>query len=106
VSLNAWERETVITFNDGEPHAVVTTWQPSIVTKLSRNPAAERIEDLQFDKLAGATFRIPKDLISFRTGKRELSPERRAALAEQGRRSLAARSNSRVTMQESGAAAA
>jgi hypothetical protein len=38
------------------------------------NPTAELIERIDFDGTAGAVFEIPADLISFRSGRRKLSP--------------------------------
>jgi hypothetical protein len=55
------------------------THQRRIITKLKNNPAAREVEDLTFDGTAGAVFERPADLISFRSGRRKLSPEQRKA---------------------------
>jgi hypothetical protein len=82
VSLTAPERETVITFSDADDTTTVHTHQRRIITKLRNNPAATEIEDLSHDGTAGAVFEIPAELISFRSGRRKLSPEQaRAAVA-------------------------
>jgi len=75
LSLTASERETVITFSDEHDTATVHTHQRRIITKLRNNPAATEIQDLTFEGTAGAVFEIPADLISFRSGRRKLSPE-------------------------------
>ncbi len=41
MSLTAPERETVITFSDGDDTATIHTHQRRIITKLKNNPAAE-----------------------------------------------------------------
>ena len=74
MSLTAPERETVITFSDESETATVHTHQRRIITKLKNNPAATEIEDLTFDGTVGAVFELPADLISFRSGRRKLSP--------------------------------
>jgi hypothetical protein len=79
VSLTAPERETVITFSDEDDTATVHTHQRKVITKLKNNPAATQLEDLTFDGTPGAMFEIPADLISFRSGRRKLSPEQRKA---------------------------
>jgi hypothetical protein len=79
VSLTAPERETVINMNDADDYALISTWQRSVITKLSKNPAAERVEDMICGASRGATFRLPAELVSFRTTRRELSLEQRMA---------------------------
>jgi hypothetical protein len=82
LSLTAPERETVITFSDADETATVHTHQRRIITKLRNNPAATKVDDLTFEGSAGAVFEIPAELISFRSGRRKLSPEQaRAAVA-------------------------
>ena len=68
--LTAQERETVINMNDEENTALITTYQRPLITKLRKNPAAKLVEELMFDKSAGAVFEIPAALITFRAGKR------------------------------------
>jgi len=65
--LNAYERETVVVFNDGDELATVTSHQRRILTKLERNPAAVKTEDLRHGSQPGARFTIPARLISFRS---------------------------------------
>jgi hypothetical protein len=91
LSLTATERETVITFSDEDATATIHTHQRRIITKLRNNPAATEVEDLTFDGTAGAVFEIPADLISFRSGRRKLSPaQAQAAAANLERARLAA----------------
>jgi hypothetical protein len=85
-SLIAPERETVITFSDEDRTARVHTHQSRVITKLKNNPAAELIEDLSYQGTAGAVFEIPADLITFRSGRRKLSPEQARAAAANLRR--------------------
>jgi hypothetical protein len=72
--LTAPERETVTLSDEGET-ARVHTYQRRIITKLRNNPAATQIKDLTFHGTAGAVFKIPADLVNFRSGRRKLSPE-------------------------------
>jgi hypothetical protein len=81
LSLTTPERETVITFSDADDTATVHTHQRRIITKFKNNPAAELIEDISHDGTAGAVFEIPAELISFRSGRRKLSPEQAQAAA-------------------------
>jgi hypothetical protein len=81
LSLTAPERETVITFSDEDDTATVHTHQRKIITKLKNNPAATLIEDLTFEGSAGAVFKIPAELISFRSGRRKLGPAQAQAAA-------------------------
>jgi hypothetical protein len=81
VSLTAPERETVITFSDESETATVHTHQRRIITKLRNNPAAVLVEDISFDGTAGAVFELPADPISFRSGRRKLSPAQAQAAA-------------------------
>ncbi len=67
--LSAYERETVIVFNDEEPMASITTHQRRIVTKLERNPAARKVEDLQHGRQPGGRYELDKRLITLRTKK-------------------------------------
>lgn len=69
-ALTPAERETVILLNDEDDTAIVSTHQRSVLTKLERNPSATKLEDLSVGKNKGARFSMPKNLISFRTGRR------------------------------------
>lgn len=91
MSLNAHERETVIVFNDAEEMAEITTHQRPIITKLRKNPAARELEDLTFERTAGARFELPKELVSFR------SVRRRQELTEEQRKERAARLRAAVS---------
>ena len=71
MSLTAPERETVITFSDADDTATIHTHQRPVITKLEKNPAAKKIEDISFDGTAGAVFELPADLISFRSKRTE-----------------------------------
>jgi hypothetical protein len=81
VSLTAPERETVITFSDADETATIHTHQRRIITKLLNNPAATKVENLTFEGSAGAVFEIPADLITFRSGRRKLTPDQAKAAA-------------------------
>jgi hypothetical protein len=74
--------------NDEDDFALVTSWQRSVIDKLSRNPAAKKLDDVEYWKDHGVTFKIPKDFVSFRTTRRRLnlSPEQREARAERARK--------------------
>lgn len=87
MSFTAPERETVITFSDEHDTATIHTYQRRIITKLLNNPAATKVGDLTFDGTAGAVFELPADLISFRSGRRKLSPEQAQAAAANFNRS-------------------
>jgi len=65
-SLSADERETVVNMDDGSPWAYVTTWQSSVITKLSKIPSAQLVESLTFGTTRGAVFKLPAKLVSFR----------------------------------------
>jgi len=81
MSLTAPERETVITFSDADDTATIHTHQRRIITKLLNNPTATKVDDLTFEGSAGAVFEIPAELISFRSGRRKLSPSQAKAAA-------------------------
>ena len=85
MSLSAFERETVITFSDGEETATVYTAQRPIITKLKRNPAARLIEEGKFEGSAWATFELDQSLVSFRR------PRAKLALSEEERQERAER---------------
>jgi hypothetical protein len=68
--LSAYERETIIVFNDAEDLATITTHQRRILTKLERNPAAEKLEDLPHGRQPGARYSVPAQLISIRSKNR------------------------------------
>jgi hypothetical protein len=87
MSLNALERETVVTLNDAEDFAEISTAQRPWITKLKKNSAAELVAEGKHDGSVWATFRVPKELISVRSKrvKRELSAAQRSELAERMR---------------------
>ena len=67
VSLTAAERETIITLNDEDAHAEIWTAQRPIITKLKKNAAATLIAEGKHEGSAWAQFRLPVELISFRS---------------------------------------
>jgi hypothetical protein len=75
--LTGSERETVIVMNDEDDFASITTHQRPVLAKLRKNSAAKEIEDVSFGSTPGATFRIPRDRITFLGPKRELSEAER-----------------------------
>lgn len=73
-SLTPAERETVVLMDDESDTALVTTWQRRIITKLEKNPAAEKVWESRLGTSRGAQFRIPSNLISFRSKVRKGGP--------------------------------
>jgi len=67
MSLTAPERETIITLNDEDGHAEIWTAQRPIITKLKKNVAATLIAEGKHDGSAWAEFRLPAELVSFRS---------------------------------------
>jgi hypothetical protein len=81
MSLNALERETVITFNDAEDMAQVHTHQRPVITKMKKNPTARLIEEGVFETTPWARFEIPKNMLSFRSKERKATPGSGAGFA-------------------------
>jgi hypothetical protein len=73
-SLTAPERETVVLMDDESDFALVTTWQRRVITKLEKNPAAEKLWEQRLGTSKGAQFRLPANLISFRAKTRKGGP--------------------------------
>jgi hypothetical protein len=67
VSLTAAERETIITMNDEDDWAEIWTAQRRIITKLKKNVAARLIAEGKHDGSPWAQFRLPAELVSFRS---------------------------------------
>lgn len=84
MSLTDYERETIISMNDGDAVASVWTAQRKLITRLRNNPAAVLVGEGTHDGSAWARFTIPAELVSFRSVRvrRELSDEQRQALSE------------------------
>ena len=80
MTLSAYERETVISMNDEDDLALVTTWQRPVITKLKKNSAAEIVHVEHCGNSVGYIFRIPARLISIREP-RKISAAARAKLA-------------------------
>lgn len=82
--MSAHERETVITFSDGDKTARITTHQRRIITKLRRNPAFKVASEGVFDGTEWVDGTMPAEFVSFRRPreKRELTEEQRQAAAE------------------------
>jgi hypothetical protein len=96
--LSAYERETIIIFNDEDELATVTTHRRRILTKLERNPAAEKIEDLPHGSRPGARYSVPAQLISIRRKNRAAikgNPEslQRARIARAGAQQMKRKRN-------------
>jgi hypothetical protein len=96
-SLTAPERETALNFSDADDFAYIWTAQRPIITKLKRNPSAELVKQGHIGTTAWAEFRLPADLITFRSGKRtrEMTPEQRAAARDRLAHARQARQPSR-----------
>lgn len=85
MSLNAYERETIISLCDGEDTATVYTASPKWMRKFDRlcdeNPAdyRELIERRQFagDCIVSKMYTMPKELVSIRSKKRQVSEKQR-----------------------------
>jgi hypothetical protein len=71
LSLTALERETVITLNDEEGFAEIYTSQRPWITRLSKNPSAELLEEGRFEGSKWAKYKVPKGLISVRAKSRK-----------------------------------
>lgn len=79
-SLTAAERETVVLMSDEDDTATITTSQRRILGKLRRNAQAEEVSAEMTGTSETATFRLPAALVSFRTQRRTMPPERAAHL--------------------------
>lgn len=73
-SLTPGERETVVLMDDETDMALITTWQRRIITKLEKNPAAEKVWESSLGTSRGAQFRLPASLVSFRSKTRKGGP--------------------------------
>jgi hypothetical protein len=84
MSLTEFERETIVSMNDGEAVAHVYSSQRKVITRLRNNPAAVLVEEGVHDGSAWARFTIPAAFISFRSTsvRRELTAEQRQAAGE------------------------
>lgn len=87
MSLTAAERETIITMNDEDDFAELWSAQRPIITKLKKNASATLLEEGSYGSSVWARFRLPAELISFRSMKvkRELTDEQRAQLRERAK---------------------
>jgi hypothetical protein len=83
-SLTAAERETVVNWSDADDEMTVWTAQRPIITKLKRNPAATLVEEGHHGTTAWALFRLPTNLLTFRTPRkgRAMTDEQRMAASE------------------------
>ena len=78
--------------NDEDDFAIVTTYQRTVTTKLRKNPAAEEITWDSQRKAGGAMFKLPKECVSFRNGRRApMSDEHKAKLTANAARAREAR---------------
>lgn len=66
MALTAIERETVVSFDDENPYAVVTTYNRPLLTSLRANPDAEEFTTPHVKKDGGGEFRFPKKLFGIR----------------------------------------
>lgn len=87
MSLNAYERETVVNTSDGDTVARVLTHQAKYINRLKKHPDATLVREGNEDGTAWAEFTIPADRWSPLSGiKRRSAPiseERRAELRAQ-----------------------
>ncbi len=86
-SLTPYERETSITFSDGDPLVRIWTAQRTVITALRKKPQAVEVECGHEGTTEWAAFEIPADQWSVTgfTRKLEISDERRAQLAAAAR---------------------
>lgn len=82
MSLTAHERETVITFSDGDNTAYIYAAMRTVITKLKKNPAAKLVEEGVHGGSVWARFELPANLVSFRSVRRELTDAQRQELAD------------------------
>lgn len=93
-SLSAYERETILTMNDGEPIVKIETSQRRILTALRKKPTVFReIETGYFGTTEWARFEVNADEASFNLAgagreRRQLTDEQRAELSRRAREQL------------------
>lgn len=81
MALTEFERETIISFSDGDDTARIYTSQRKVLTKLRKNKAATEVKSGEFEGSQFATFEMPSDLISFRQQQRkQLTDGQRAGM--------------------------
>lgn len=87
MSLNAFERETVVNASDGDEFVRILTHQARYINRLRKHADATLVREGNEDGTAWAEFTVPADRWSPTSGiKRRsapLSEERKAALKEQ-----------------------
>lgn len=97
MNLTKIERETVINFNDEENVAYIFTENHALKRRLDKlcteNIGYSRVRETT----EGAEYICPKGLISFKKP-RQLSDERRAELAERGRKNFESKNKVRGTI--------
>ncbi|WP_406711014.1 hypothetical protein QEV68_10640 [Trueperella pyogenes] len=82
--LTAFERETILTMNDGEPVIRIETSQRKVLTALRKKPAVfHEIETGHFGTTEWARFEVNTDEVNFNLAgagreKRQLTDEQRA----------------------------
>ena len=79
--LSAFERETVILFNEAEPNAVLATSSKSMMNKLMK--IADEFDEFKLTRVDewGAEFTFPKTHVSIRKP-RAMTPEQKSAAAQ------------------------
>ena len=91
-TLSRYEQETIIRFDEEGPEVKVYTASPVWMRKMDKltaeNPADFR--EIRAEKCQGEicskTYTFPKDLITIRSKRRQMSEEQRAASAERLRK--------------------
>jgi len=83
MSLTNIERETIVTFNEGEPMAEAFTYRPSLIRQLDgltqeRPTEATRVKT---NVEGGATFTVPKEWVRIKP-KRIMSEVQKGAAAK------------------------
>jgi heme exporter protein D len=83
-NLTPPERETVLLTSDADDHYDIWTAQRKVITKLKKNPAAELLEEGSYGTTVWARFKLPANLVSFRsvTRRQALTTEQKRARAE------------------------
>lgn len=85
MSLTAPERETIITTSDADDELRIWTAQRPVITKLKKNVAAVLVAEGVHEGSVWAEFRLPADLLTFRSGKRRVTEAQREAAGQRMR---------------------
>lgn len=83
MALEPYERETIISFHDGDETARIYTAQRTVLTKLRKNPSATETRSGEFEGTQFAEFTFPVALLSFRAqARKQLTDEQRQTMRD------------------------